>query len=1379
MWRYIWRIRAPPKVLNLVWRAISNCLPTKSNLHAKFVPVTTTCPICSGEEETVLHALVVCPFANSCWYRRGRTYQGVDTDSFGIWLGSLFDKLKKEEHAEIVSLCWAIWNARNQVVWDNKKSSVDGVLTSMRQYLAEYSKAQDFSTQALYQFVEHGDGAQVWVRPKIGAVKVTVDAEIFAESFSYGIGMLARNDMGEVIWGRSESYPGNVCADFAEAMVVKEALSWCKLNKWQEIVLESDCLSVVQALRCSITMRSPLGYIIRECREMLKELNIEVFYIKRSANEAAHVLARESSSFSGRVFDGRSVPVSLESQHSLLNDNNLPHDDGYNWRKYGQKQLLNNEHPRSYYRCNHKNCAAKMQVQSVDDQVTEIVYRGHHNHRRPQFSEDGNDTERSSDFLDTQWNTGLVVEDKSRKLNDECLPSSLSTEDQGSSNKDKLAKIRIRARNEDEPNARSQHSLFKVSGLIYDDGYKWRKYGEKQILGSEHPRTYYKCAYTNCAAKKHMQSVDGQVTGVVYRGQHNHHLPQSSKDGNVTEWSSDVLDTQGNTGLVVEDKSRKLNDESLASSLLSAEDQGSGNKDKLANTRKRETNEDEPDAKRRMEAQIDFPASEYTLFDINELLVLMENVLECKLPKSKSVVVRCLKVMHIRNSNLSDIPDNLSFPDLENLFLQSKIDSISIPSSIFERMPALRVLDMSNTSIRTLPASFSKLIKLEKLLLHGCQSLKELPQEICAIVTLNFLDLSSCTNLAEIPESIALLESLSSLNLTDCISLTKLPESITKLRSLKYFYISGCSSLLEFHTPEGSLHTISPSSQTDEMEVLLDFHKSEGTLHDITELLALLEKVAQYEFMKSKSLAVRSLKVIHIRNSKLPDIPDNLSFPDLEELFLQSNLHKSHIPSSFFKQMPALKVLDMSNTSIQTLPPPVSELFELEQLILRHCELLMELPPEIGALRNLRVLDLEGTNLVCLPDELKELTNLNCLKVSLYDAENYRKSKRIVAIIPAAIVSKLTQLEELSIDVDPQDVWCSAAMKVILEDLPSLRMLKTLKLYLPTTELLQNLLKLTWNDGDLPIYQNVLNFNVIVGPRSQHFISRIPCDLEEEFLRLKKCLKYINGKEDTTQIAEALEHANALYLDRHWTIQNLSLFNLEVSKKLKFCLLVDCNEMQMIFDDGNFNHGAANKGANLLSMQYLAIHYLKNLEVIWNGPGVGICLQTLKVLTLHMCPNLKTVFTPLLLGNLQNLKEIIVEDCPKITSLIAEDSTHLASQEALPGLKKLSLLYLPELVSISSGICIGPELENIVIYDCPNLKRLPLLGMRNKEVVKIKGEGEWWKALEWKESEWSNGQPQYLHHAFSELDIDGDFLDELATQYVNSLRLFVEECNAN
>ncbi|XP_017246766.1 uncharacterized protein LOC108218363 [Daucus carota subsp. sativus] len=562
-----------------------------------------------------------------------------------------------------------------------------------------------------------------------------------------------------------------------------------------------------------------------------------------------------------------------------------------------------------------------------------------------------------------------------------------------------------------------------------------------------------------------------------------------------------------------------------------------------------------------------------------------------------------------------------------------------------------------------------------------------------------------------------------------------------------------------------------------EMEVLLDFHKSEGSLLDITDLFSLLENGVQYEFLKSKSVAVRSLKVISISNSQIPEIPDNLSFPDLEELYLHSNLHLSYIPPSFFKHMPALKVLDMSDTSIKNLAPPVFELFALEQLILRRCELLMELPPEISALTNLKVLDLEGTDLVCLPDELKELTNLKCLKISLYDAESYRKSKKIVSIIPAAVLSKLSRLKELSIVVDPQDVWCNAAMKAIIEDLPSLRKLKTLKLYLPTTELLNDLVELKWNNDDLPIYQNLSNFNFIIGPCSQHFISRLPSDLEEEFLKLKKCLKYINGEDITTQFAEALKHANALYLDRHWTMQNLSI--LKESNELKFCLLVDCNEMQVVFDGSDFNHRVANKGENLLSLQYLAIHYLKNLEVIWNGPGTGCCLRTLRVLVLHMCPNLTTVFTPVLLGDLHNLQEIIVEDCCKITNLIAEDSTQLTSKETLPGLKKLSLLYLPELVSISSGLSIGSELENLVIYDCPKLKRLPSLGMCNKDFIEIRGESEWWDALKWNTPEWDGGQPHYLRRAFSELDTDEDYLDEFALQYRNSLRLFVEECAAN
>ncbi|XP_044954498.1 WRKY transcription factor SUSIBA2-like [Hordeum vulgare subsp. vulgare] len=61
----------------------------------------------------------------------------------------------------------------------------------------------------------------------------------------------------------------------------------------------------------------------------------------------------------------------------------IPPDDGYTWRKYGQKDILGSRFPRSYYRCTHKNyygCDAKKKVQRLDDDpfMYEVTYCGSH-----------------------------------------------------------------------------------------------------------------------------------------------------------------------------------------------------------------------------------------------------------------------------------------------------------------------------------------------------------------------------------------------------------------------------------------------------------------------------------------------------------------------------------------------------------------------------------------------------------------------------------------------------------------------------------------------------------------------------------------------------------------------------------------------------------------------------------------------------------------------------------------------------------------------------------------------------------------------------------------------------------------------------------------
>ncbi|GFS30650.1 WRKY DNA-binding protein 7 [Actinidia rufa] len=60
---------------------------------------------------------------------------------------------------------------------------------------------------------------------------------------------------------------------------------------------------------------------------------------------------------------------------------------------------------------------------------------------------------------------------------------------------------------------------------IPPDDFTWRKYGQKPIKGSPHPRGYYKCSSVRgCPARKHVERAldDPAMLIVTYEGEHNH-----------------------------------------------------------------------------------------------------------------------------------------------------------------------------------------------------------------------------------------------------------------------------------------------------------------------------------------------------------------------------------------------------------------------------------------------------------------------------------------------------------------------------------------------------------------------------------------------------------------------------------------------------------------------------------------------------------------------------------------------------------------------------------------------------------------------------------------------------------------------------------------
>ncbi|GMY08998.1 disease resistance protein RUN1-like isoform X2 [Fagus crenata] len=99
----------------------------------------------------------------------------------------------------------------------------------------------------------------------------------------------------------------------------------------------------------------------------------------------------------------------------------------------------------------------------------------------------------------------------------------------------------------------------------------------------------------------------------------------------------------------------------------------------------------------------------------------------------------------------------------------------------------LKVLNLSHSHYLTQTPDFSKLPKLEKLLLKDCTSLFEVHQSIGDLHHLVFVNLKSCKSLKSLPRSFSKLNSLETLILSGCFKIDHLDENLGEIESLKTF----------------------------------------------------------------------------------------------------------------------------------------------------------------------------------------------------------------------------------------------------------------------------------------------------------------------------------------------------------------------------------------------------------------------------------------------------------------------------------------------------------------------------------------------------------------------------------------------------------------
>ncbi|XP_022738606.1 probable disease resistance protein At1g12280 isoform X2 [Durio zibethinus] len=461
-------------------------------------------------------------------------------------------------------------------------------------------------------------------------------------------------------------------------------------------------------------------------------------------------------------------------------------------------------------------------------------------------------------------------------------------------------------------------------------------------------------------------------------------------------------------------------------------------------------------------------------------------------------------------------------------------------------------------------------------------------------------------------------------------------------------------------------------------------------------------------------------KRISMIDKQLRDLPESPNCIMLLSLLLQRNSNLTEIPQSFFENMKSLLVLDLYGAGIESLPPSLAKLSLLKGLYLNNCIHLTELPPQVGELHCLEVLDIRGCRIRSfIPFHIKKLVNLRCLRVSYYKSSNPNDCQDMD--IDCNVIPLLAKLEELMIDVGSYDHWCKEVVDV-MRQVATLENLTTLRICFPKSEVLETFMQ---HSPSWKKRQQLTSFWFYVGCQNR----KRPQILEYFKYKINRYLGYCQGKlGDYSIICDLLPETDALELVEHKDVTSLVDFvNVDSFNRIRGCLIERCNKMTTIAD-GNRTQGRV----ILPNLEQLHLVNLRCLQTIFEGSLSTNSLSKLHTLVVTSCPILRKIFTLGVIQQLSKLHKLAVQNCAEMEELIEKADNAGQVSPSFSNLETLVLIDMPKLRTISVDKSLAwPLLKELQVYGCPELKSLPFDKDNAANLKSIEAEQVWWETLCW------------------------------------------------
>jgi Leucine-rich repeat (LRR) protein len=436
-------------------------------------------------------------------------------------------------------------------------------------------------------------------------------------------------------------------------------------------------------------------------------------------------------------------------------------------------------------------------------------------------------------------------------------------------------------------------------------------------------------------------------------------------------------------------------------------------------------------------------------------------------------------------------------------------------------------------------------------------------------------------------------------------------------------------------------------------------------------------------------------------------LPTRLNCPELLSLVLAYNEELKDVPESFFSNLGFLTVLDLSCTSITSLPTSVEKLGQLKFLNLRECKSLNELPEKIGKLVHLQFLDLTNCASLKRLHQIRELENLKHLKLEgCYKLE-----------VDSEDISQLTSLQKLVLPVrmlnakELEITYLTSALKWRL--VRPVRPVGNLPIRLwfwstfatKLSRMCTSEIRMSASAMDMEDLTNLSNLReLVVTVKSKKMVDTM-CSWSK---MRNLTIQYIHDTELEIVAEDILPQGTETMKN----LQSLCIINYQ-GEKLPKCIsyfqylkeleLSICNQLRRLPAMENGSESSFER------LETLKLTQLNSMEGLFGGRN-EISMANLKHLSIMYCPSLNRLSIGM--ETLPKLEELFIRRCRQLKELTIGDKEGKAG--GFPVLETLSLKNLRKLRSIAElssdtwNERTMPKPRNLTIVNCPLLKRLPI-----------------------------------------------------------------------